>query len=203
MATTRQAPTRRRGAALENALYAATLGELADLGYGGLTIDGVAARAGTGKAAVYRRWASKHDLVLAALRQAIPPAPEPEIGRPVRENLRAALAALCDILAGRTSLPAISVVVDLLREPELRAGFNDEIVRPRLAAIDALLRDAQRAGEIGTGAVGPLTALTGPALIVHWLLLTGETPSSDDIDLVVETVLAGADPETGVSDVGR
>ena len=194
MATTaRPGATRRRGAELEHALYSAALEELADLGYGGLTMEGVAGRAGTGKAAVYRRWSGKHDLVLAALRHAIPPAPTPEAGRPVRENLRAALTTLCDILAGRTALPAISVVVDLLREPELRAGFNDEIVRPRLAAIDTLLQDAQRSGEIAPEALGPLAALTGPALIVHWLLLTGETPTSEDIDRVVDTVLGGAD----------
>ena len=48
--------TRRRGKQLEDALYDATLAELAAVGYGGLTMEGIAAQARTGKAALYRRW---------------------------------------------------------------------------------------------------------------------------------------------------
>ena len=55
--------SRRRGEALERALYEATLAELSDVGYGGLTMEGIAARAHTGKAALYRRWGSKQELV--------------------------------------------------------------------------------------------------------------------------------------------
>ena len=73
-------PHRRRGKELEDALYDATLAELAAVGYGGLTMEGIAARARTGKAALYRRWTSKHDLVQAALLYALPPVPEPRIG---------------------------------------------------------------------------------------------------------------------------
>ena len=47
--------TRRRGKELEEALYDATLAELAAVGYGGLTMEGIAARGRTGKAALYRR----------------------------------------------------------------------------------------------------------------------------------------------------
>ena len=60
--------SRRRGEVLERALYEATLAELAEVGYGGLTMEGIAARARTGKAALYRRWCSKHDLVHAVWR---------------------------------------------------------------------------------------------------------------------------------------
>ena len=59
--------SRRRGEVLERALYEATLAELAEVGYGGLTMEGIAARAHTGKAALYRRWATKCELVHAAL----------------------------------------------------------------------------------------------------------------------------------------
>src|ERR1700730_8016991 len=69
--------SRRRGEVLERALYEATLAEMAEVGYGRLTMEGIAARAHTGKAALYRRWASKHDLVHAALVFAVPPVPEP------------------------------------------------------------------------------------------------------------------------------
>src|SRR5258707_13730922 len=78
--------TRRRGEVLERALYEATFAELAAVGYGGLTMEGIAARARTGKAALYRRWASQHDLGQAALPHAVPPWPQPPPGRSAPGN---------------------------------------------------------------------------------------------------------------------
>ncbi len=81
------AGTRRRGEALERAIFAAVIDQLAAVGYAGLTMDGVAAAASTGKAALYRRWPSKAELVADALGHALP-APEdaPDRGN-IREDL--------------------------------------------------------------------------------------------------------------------
>ena len=70
---------RRRGEELERALYEATLAVLAEDGYMGLTMDRVAARARTGKAALYKRWCNKRDLVYAALIFALPPLSKPRV----------------------------------------------------------------------------------------------------------------------------
>lgn len=59
--------TRRRGSELETALLDAAWAELQEAGYPGFTYEGVAARAGTSKPVLYRRWPTKVDLVLAAL----------------------------------------------------------------------------------------------------------------------------------------
>ena len=58
---------RRRGAELEEALLQATWDELAEVGYGALTFDAVAQRAGTSRTVVYRRWATKRELAEAAI----------------------------------------------------------------------------------------------------------------------------------------
>lgn len=58
---------RRRGRALEEALLDAAWAELTERGYDNLTIDSIAARAGTSRAVLYRRWPGKQELVLAAL----------------------------------------------------------------------------------------------------------------------------------------
>jgi AcrR family transcriptional regulator len=58
---------RKRDQSLDSALLEATLDVLAEVGAAGLTIDAVAARAGSGKAALYRRWSSKSDLIIAAI----------------------------------------------------------------------------------------------------------------------------------------
>ena len=60
-------PTRRRGADLERALHQAILDETAAVGYDAATVEGFAARAGTSKPVLYRRWPTKFEMVLAAI----------------------------------------------------------------------------------------------------------------------------------------
>ena len=184
--------TRRRGKELEHALYDAALAELAAVGYAGLTMEKIAARAHTGKAALYRRWSSKRDLVQAALQYALPPISSPRPDRSARENLLAVFTAHCDVLAGNTPFPSLSIMAQLLHEPELRAIFADAVVAPRLRIIETILRTAERNGEIKSDALTPLTARVGPALINQHLLLTGAPPNKHHLMRIVDTVIPQA-----------
>jgi AcrR family transcriptional regulator len=181
--------TRRRGKQLEDALYDATLAELAAVGYGGLTMEGIAARARTGKAALYRRWSSKHDLVQAALVYALPPLPEPRPDRSARENLLAALTAHCDVVAGKTAFPGLESIQQLLHEPELRAIFADAVVGPRLRITESILQAAAERGEIDAATITPYTARVGTALVNQQMLLTGAPPNKRQLTQIVDTVL--------------
>lgn len=76
-------PMRRRGKELEQAIFEAALDQLTSGGFARLTMEGVASAARTGKAALYRRWASKVDLVVDALDSTLPrPADTPTSGPP-------------------------------------------------------------------------------------------------------------------------
>jgi AcrR family transcriptional regulator len=181
--------SRRRGEVLERALYEATLAELSQVGYGRLTMEGIAARAHTGKAALYRRWASKHDLVHAALVFALPPVPEPRSGRSARDALLTLFSAHRDVLAGKTAFPGLDTIHQLLHEPEMRIIFADAVVGPRLKITESILEAAVEAGEIDPATITPLTARIGPALINHHFLLTGEPPNRRELALVVDAVI--------------
>jgi AcrR family transcriptional regulator len=181
--------TRRRGKQLEDALYEATLAELAAVGYGGLTMEGIAARARTGKAALYRRWSSKHDLVQAALLYALPPLPEPRTDRSARENLLAALSAHCDVVAGKTAFPSLASMQQLLHEPELRAIFADAVVGPRMRITESILEAAADTGEIDAATITPYTARVGTALVNQQMLLTGAPPNKRQLAQIADTVL--------------
>jgi AcrR family transcriptional regulator len=183
------ARSRRRGEVLEHALYEATLAELAEVGYGGLTMEGIAARARTGKAALYRRWASKCELAHAALLFALPPVPEPRSGRSARDKLLAMFTAHRDMLAGKTAFPGLEIIHQLLHEPEMRAIFADAVVRPRLKIIESILQAAVLDGDIDPATITPLTGRVGPALINQHFLLTGEPPNRRDLALIVDTVI--------------
>ncbi|MGE2815546.1 TetR/AcrR family transcriptional regulator [Mycobacterium heidelbergense] len=190
--------SRRRGEVLERALYEATLAELTEVGYGGLTMEGIAARAHTGKAALYRRWATKCELVHAALVFALPPVPEPRSGRPARDNLLAMFTSHRDMLAGKTDFPGLYVVQQLLHEPEMRAIFADAVVSPRLKIIESILQAAVDSGDIDPATITPLTARIGPALINQHFLLTGEPPNRRELALIVDTVIPARAPAAAV-----
>jgi AcrR family transcriptional regulator len=181
--------SRRRGEVLEHALFEATLAELAEVGYGGLTMEGIAARARTGKAALYRRWASKCELVHAALVFALPPVPEPRSGRPARDNLLTMFTSHRDMLAGKTAFPGLRVIQQLLHEPEMREIFADAVVAPRLKIVESILQAAVADGDIDAATITPLTGRVGPALINQHFLLKGEPPSRRDLALIVDTVI--------------
>ena len=185
--------SRRRGEVLERALYEATLAELAEVGYGGLTMEGIAARAQTGKAALYRRWASKHDLVHAALVFALPAVPEPRSGRSARDALLTLFTSHRDVLAGKTLFPSLDTIHQLLHEPEMRIIFADAVVGPRLKITESILQAGVEAGEVDPAAITPLTTRIGPALINHHFLLTGEPPNRRELALIVDTVIPPRD----------
>src|SRR3954451_561491 len=94
--------TRRRGVDLETAILDATLDILAEHGMAGLTMEGVAAAAHTGKASVYRRWPSKEDLLVDAMTRACPPIPEsPDTGS-LREDLLVQLRIMLETINSRS-----------------------------------------------------------------------------------------------------
>ncbi|MEV0382687.1 TetR/AcrR family transcriptional regulator [Nonomuraea sp. NPDC050643] len=183
------AQSRRRGAALEQALYQATLEELAAIGYNGMTMEGVARRAQTGKAALYRRWPSKKDLVLDALLHALPEPREIASSGSVRDDLLAALTTMAGALAGEAAHPGLGVMIEVLRDTELRQAFGARVVEPRLSLLEAVLHRAAARGETSDNAVVPLIARTGPALVIQTFLLTGEPPETPELAQIVDTIL--------------
>ena len=89
---------RRRGPELEAALLDAAWDELMAVGYWALTMEGVAARAHTGKMVLYRRWPNRPQLLMAALRRHLKNAPVPV---PDTGSLRGDVLALLRDVSGR------------------------------------------------------------------------------------------------------
>ena len=88
-------PGRPRSEQADRAIIDAALSLFAESGPEGLCIERVAARAGVGKATIYRRWPGKEDLLLDAIAALKTPLPEPA-GRSAREDLVALLGAMCE-----------------------------------------------------------------------------------------------------------
>jgi AcrR family transcriptional regulator len=188
---------RRRGSELEQAIYEAVLGELAATGYRGLTMEGIAARVGTGKASLYRRWPNKQELVLAALAHKAPElAGTPTDTGELRGDLVELLTQMVNMMAQSTGRAVYVVILESILEreqdPGLAAKLIDTLLEPRLRAIMEALRRAARRGEIPIARASELLARVGPALVVHQLLQYGALPSQREVIDIVDVVLLPA-----------
>jgi AcrR family transcriptional regulator len=157
MATHQQAPPVKRrtsgGPVLQlevtEAISGAFFEELADVGYGRLSIDAVAKRAGVGKAAVYRRWRSKLELTLELVGQAAVAAIDvPDTGTlrgDIEQYLRNADAALQHRLASKI-IP--DMLAEAFRNPELADALKETIRDPRRSKANQILERAVERGEL-------------------------------------------------------
>lgn len=141
--------SRRRGAELEQAILDAAWAELKDVGYNALTIERIAARAGTSKPVIYRRWSGRAELVLAAWGRRVPMRTEtPDTG-----TLRGDLIALFTRIARRVdemmSEMIAGVMGEAFRHPEVTALLQERLrTAPLSDGIAEIVRRAVRRGEL-------------------------------------------------------
>lgn len=178
-----------------DAIRAAFYQELAESGHEALTMDRVAARAGVGKAALYRRWRSKEQM-LAELVGALgedEQAPAPDLG-----SLRADLIAYLD--SGTTAVDnplfqrAVPYVISQARSsPELVRGLS-KLPGPSREAGRIVLRRAIDRGELpaGTDIELALDLITGP--VIMRVFVMGESLAGDYSERLIDAVLRTLQP---------
>jgi len=146
-----------RGRPREERVDAAITGALrallSEVGYRGLTMEAVAARAGVGKATVYRRYRSKLDLVFANI---IHPS---TLQAPDTGSLRGDLAVLGRTIVADLGLPASRAAVpgllaDLADAPQLREHFHSVFIASERTVVAEILDRARGRGEL-VGSVDP------------------------------------------------
>ncbi len=141
-------PGRPRSERAEQAILDATIEAVADCGIDGVRCEDVAARAGVGKATLYRRWPGKEDLLIAAFASMKRPLPQPR-GESVRDDL----IAMLDVVAADADDPRYAQQYALLhaeerRYPRLVALYKERVVEPRRDAVRAVLRRGVSTGEL-------------------------------------------------------
>ena len=141
-------PGRPRSERAEQAILDATLEAIGEYGVDGVRCEDVAARAGVGKATLYRRWPGKEDLLIAAFASLKTPLPQ---GR--GESARADLTAMLDVMAKDAEDPRYARQFALLhgegqRYPRLVARYKEQVVEPRRELIRSALRRGIASGEL-------------------------------------------------------
>jgi TetR/AcrR family transcriptional regulator of autoinduction and epiphytic fitness len=152
-------------------ILSAALELLGELGYGGLTIEAVAARAGVGKSTIYRHWSGKLELVEEAIRTLKVATPIPDVGS-TRDQVTGMLTELATNLADSTWSNCLPAIIDAAeRDPEVLAIHRRTVYNRRQTLVD-LLAEGVRRGEIRAQADLSFLAdsLIGP-IVVRRLLL--------------------------------
>ncbi len=187
-------PGRPRSKRAEQAIIEATLELFAEKGAEGLCVEEVAARAGVGKATVYRRWRNKEDLLLAALGSMKSPLPETD-----GDSVRADLIALVTVMAQDAADPRRSRQYTLLlgegeKYPRLMARYAETVVEPRRDVIRSVLRRGMANGQLRPDLnveIAMLT-LTGAAMSRGKCDTVGH--NADFAEEVVDSLLLGLTP---------
>lgn len=184
------------------AILEAALGLLAERGAAGTTIDAVAARASASKATVYRHFASKEELIVAAVggvRAAVGTVPPP--GDDARAQLVAVLTRMHTALGaapGAQLLPRL--VSDAIDDPRLAEVWRERVVEPRRAAVAGILAQAVARGQLPASVELELAVDLLMAPLFYRRLLPLAAEGTEYPRRVVDVVWAGlALPGHGVS----
>jgi len=183
-------PGRPRDPAADDAILVATLRLLAEHGYQALSIEAVAAAAGVGRPTVYRRYASKADLVAAAL-AGISSGPEPDLPASTRPALLELERRAATALAVPGTLTVLgSLLAEASRDRALLRLCRERVFGPRIDAIGAVLARGIAAGELRPGADDQATVdLLFGALLARALL--GEPADEAWLERVLDTTISG------------
>jgi AcrR family transcriptional regulator len=187
-----RSPGRPRSTRADEAIIEAVLDLLAEgTAVEAISIEAVAARAGVGKATIYRRWPNKDALLLDSVRALKGPPPEPK-GASLREDL-------IMLVGGINRSPdrrAVSIMPCLLPEVHRSPAhyrIYQEIIEQRREVMRGVLRRGVESGELRPDIDIEMTmlALVGPMLTQKLLRWHPDIDINTVPERIVDAVLAG------------
>jgi AcrR family transcriptional regulator len=197
-----RAPGRPRSSASRAAILKAAYQILREHGFAGFTVEGVAARAGAGKATIYRWWKSKGTLAIEAFLVAIAPRMDsvPHTDSAITD-LRRQVHVAAMLYRGRVGQLLRELIALGQEDSETSRALRSDFIEPRRQAALGVLRRAQATAEIKVDIDIEVLAdaLWGP--IFHRLLVLRMPLDRGYIDKLLDLVLGGvyAQREAGAS----
>ncbi|MCW5951256.1 MAG: TetR/AcrR family transcriptional regulator [Propionibacteriaceae bacterium] len=178
--------TRRRGAALTAAIREATVAELLDHGYAGVSFEGVARRAHTSKPVLYRRYRSRAHLVIDAWAARVP------LAIPTRGSgsLRGDLIGVLTAVHERFQHIGIDVFRRVIAEAddELLEAITATTWETATDAITRIHREARERGELDDAPIPERVLLLPIVLLRHELFFQRGGLTNDSIAEMVDQV---------------
>lgn len=190
-ARSQRASLRRRGPVLERAILEAALEQLSTVGWNGLTMEGVAFGAQTGKAAVYRRWPSKEDLVADALQAGLPTLGEaPDLGS-VREDLYELCRRVRAAMYSKPGSALRSVIHECDGEiaERLHGLIVTGVIEPSRRLFREVVQRGIRRGDVRPDATGELLFDVVPALMMYRSKMCASEWTDSEIAAMIDQIM--------------
>jgi AcrR family transcriptional regulator len=188
----RVAGGRARDPKLDEAIATATRALVVETGFGGLTIEAIARRAGVSRATVYRRWANLDELLAHVLRAMVREVPVPDRGH-VRDDLIEILSDQLSFIQREAGKLYPSFAVQATADPDARQALG-ELIELRQAAVATVLGRGIERGEIRDDADLELAffLIWGPVYYRHLFAFACDAPIDGEFipHLVDEVLLA-------------
>ena len=182
-------PARRRGAALEAAIEAAVVGIVVEQGAAAVTMEAVAARCGTSKPVLYRRWPDRTALLRdVLLRRATGAIPAEDTGS-YRTDMLAVLRGWAAVLTGPGRRVIQAVVTAMATDPAFATAFREGVIGWRKEEMARLLARGVERGDVRPDVPVDLLRELGQGVLWHRFLITGDPITDDVVVQVVDEVL--------------
>jgi AcrR family transcriptional regulator len=190
---------RPRSSEADLAIQRATIELLLEEGYEGLTMAGVAHRAGVSTATLYRRYQSKEDLVVGAVASLKDVPDSSETGR-LADDIRALATDGCATFEHEGGRLIKSLIGEIQRNPELAAALRQQVLDHRREKARHVIDAAVERGEIPPppDAEVALDMIAGP--LIFRALVTGEPLDqqfADNLATLALRMLGAAEPAAG------
>ena len=189
----RKAPGRPRNAQADRAIIQAALdllssGQSAD----SLSMEAVAARAGVGKATIYRRWPNKEALLVDAVATMKGPLPEPG-GESARDDLVMLVSASRNKRMEHYGKVTACLLPEIAKSPEMRHVYQ-AVIEPRRDVMRGVLRRGIETGELRADLDVELTLLmlSGPTLAQNLMNWNPQVTEDNFAEALVDALLRGA-----------
>jgi AcrR family transcriptional regulator len=182
---------RPREVRVDGAILAATLELVAEVGIHDFRMDDVAQRAGVGKAAIYRRYRSKDELVTATVAALVSEITVPDTGS-TREDLLALMRGAVEVYGDPIKAGVMpSLVGAMPQRPELARAVRDGFLSQRRAALRAVLDRGVARGDLRADLDVELALDVLGGALFYRLLVTGGPIDGDLAEGVAELILRG------------
>jgi len=182
---------RPREVRVDGAILAATLELVAEVGIHDFRMDDVAERAGVGKAAIYRRYRSKDELVTATVAALVSEITVPDTGS-TREDLLALMRGAVEVYGDPIKAGVMpSLVGAMPQRPELARAVRDGFLSQRRAALRAVLDRGVARGDLRADLDVELALDVLGGALFYRLLVTGGPIDGDLAEGVAELILRG------------
>ena len=172
---------------LDEEILSATHDLLAEVGYERLTMEAVAARAGVGKGAIYRRWSSRAQLVAAAVGRLRVRKDVPDTGT-LRGDLGQIAAAWSEPNSKRDRV-LVGLIAAIAYDEDLRRIHRETFSDPRTSAVATVLARAVGRGEVRADLDLEVVTRTLPALVFYRLVVEGRPADRAFLDHVVDQMV--------------